>query len=336
MTVKCNATTQIPDPVCAAAMGVSVVIPTHNGRKWLAGTLASVLTQMGASVQEVLVVDDCSDDGTPEYVQGLGWDKVRVIRLRRNLGVAHARNVGVAEARGPLIAFNDQDDVWLPGKLLQQQRALAAHPHACGVIGGYARLAADGNSRWSFSLLRWRWSPEHVPRLRDPSRYNPDSDGGCYLQSLLVRRDSVLDAGGFRVGLPLADDSDFLARLAERCPLVCVPEALFLYRLGDHNQTAPGIAKAQQFLAARAYVAAAAQSRRNGLPEPDVALHMREYKPAKGEIAAFQIAQEMRLLNTVMVQRGAALAAWRLISRSIWKIGFARQLCTRALYWIRR
>jgi GT2 family glycosyltransferase len=331
------ASSRLTDPKASAsaASAVSVVIPTHNGRQWIAGSIASVLRQEGANVQEVLVVDDASDDGTPDYVAGLGWAQVRVIPLRRNMGAANARNVGVEEARGALIAFNDQDDIWLPGKLAKQQRALAASPDAVGVVGGYARLAADGVSRWHLRLPVWRWSPEHVPQLHDPQRYVPATDGGCYLQSLLVRRESVLAAGGFRVGLPLADDLDFIARLSERFPLVCVPEAVFLYRLGDHNQTAPGVAKTQQFLAARAYVHAAEQSRRNGVPEPDVLSHMRDYQPSRDEIAAFQLGQEMRLLNTLLLQRGLRSCLWRLASRSLWRPGFASQLFARGWYWIR-
>src|SRR5688572_530331 len=86
---------------------VSVVIPTRNRREVIQrSALRSALSQVDVDV-EVIVVDDCSDDGTPEALETLGEDRVRVIRQRARRGQAHARNQGIAVAHGEWIAFLD-------------------------------------------------------------------------------------------------------------------------------------------------------------------------------------------------------------------------------------
>lgn len=98
---------------------VSVVIPSYNRAKTIRRSVESVLAQEGAE-KEVIVVDDCSDDNTREVLDGIGSGCVRYIRLDKNSGACVARNTGIGAAKGELIAFQDSDDVWLPGKLAKQ------------------------------------------------------------------------------------------------------------------------------------------------------------------------------------------------------------------------
>ena len=67
---------------------------------------------------ELIVVDDGSDDNTPEILGTYG--KAITVLQQPNKGVSAARNNGIAEAAGQLIAFLDSDDLWLPGKLTAQ------------------------------------------------------------------------------------------------------------------------------------------------------------------------------------------------------------------------
>ncbi|MBV8991348.1 MAG: glycosyltransferase family 2 protein, partial [Solirubrobacterales bacterium] len=87
------------------------MIPTRNRWPFLSHTLASALAQESVSL-EVVVVDDGSDDQTPERLPAVGDPRVRVFRHERGLGVARARNKGIEEARGAWIAFLDDDDTW--------------------------------------------------------------------------------------------------------------------------------------------------------------------------------------------------------------------------------
>ena len=68
---------------------------------------------------QLLVVDDCSSDGTREIAERCASEDPRIVVLRQsaNAGVAAARNAGIAAASGTLIAFLDSDDWWHPRKL---------------------------------------------------------------------------------------------------------------------------------------------------------------------------------------------------------------------------
>lgn len=99
----------------------SVVIPCHNGGKYLAEAIASARDQSGGPV-EIIVVDDGSTDDSAMIAQG--FDGVVLVRQEQQ-GVASALNHGARVARGELLAFLSADDVWRPEKLALQRTALA-------------------------------------------------------------------------------------------------------------------------------------------------------------------------------------------------------------------
>src|SRR4051794_11272015 len=124
---------------------VSVVIPTRDRAGLVAGAVRSALAQTGVEV-EVCVVDD----GSLEPPNVPADERVRLVRLPRPAGPAAARNAGLAATTGELVAFLDDDDEWLPGKLERQVAALeAAGPDAVMVACGFEawdgdRLVAGG------------------------------------------------------------------------------------------------------------------------------------------------------------------------------------------------
>lgn len=102
---------------------ISVIIPTYNRKILLKKSLESVLNQTVQDL-EVIIVDDCSDDGTYEYYCNYPDNRVRCLRLNERSGACVARNTGIAHAEGDYIAFQDSDDIWYPNKLENQLRCL--------------------------------------------------------------------------------------------------------------------------------------------------------------------------------------------------------------------
>jgi len=94
---------------------VSVVIPCHNAERWVAETVASVVSQTGVSF-ELIVVDDGSDDRSAELASATAAGNVTLIRQAAS-GVSRARNAGTAAASAPFVQYLDADDVLLPGTL---------------------------------------------------------------------------------------------------------------------------------------------------------------------------------------------------------------------------
>lgn len=94
---------------------VSVIIPLYNARDFLKMTIDSVLNQTLKGV-EVVVVDDCSTDGSLELCRELygNNERVKIIKQPKNGGPGAARNTGIRSASGEYVAFVDSDDEILP------------------------------------------------------------------------------------------------------------------------------------------------------------------------------------------------------------------------------
>lgn len=107
--------------------GVSVVLPVFNGAAHLEEALASLYQQTRAP-DEIIVVDDGSTDASPSILEK-HRSSIRCIRTA-NRGLASARNEGVTAARGPFVAFLDQDDRWWPKKLEIFLSWVAHYPEA--------------------------------------------------------------------------------------------------------------------------------------------------------------------------------------------------------------
>ncbi|MGO2860440.1 MAG: glycosyltransferase family 2 protein [Brevibacterium sp.] len=97
---------------------ISVIIPVHNGERYLQDCLWSVLTQCHEHL-ELIVVDDGSTDSTPEILEELSSRDPRIIRLQTDhAGASAARNAALARAGGEWIMFVDADDQLLSPCLL--------------------------------------------------------------------------------------------------------------------------------------------------------------------------------------------------------------------------
>ena len=104
---------------------VSVIVPLYNAKELVKFTVDSILNQTLANF-EVLLIDDCSTDGSPEFCRELyGHDeRVKILQQPKNMGPGAARNRGISEACGKYIAFVDSDDEILPD-MFSKMRGIA-------------------------------------------------------------------------------------------------------------------------------------------------------------------------------------------------------------------
>ena len=100
---------------------VSVVMPSYNSEHFIAESIKSVQSQTYGN-WELLIVDDCSTDGTVAVAEAIAMDdsRVHVFSNERNSGAACSRNRALREAKGDWVAFLDSDDLWEPDKLERQ------------------------------------------------------------------------------------------------------------------------------------------------------------------------------------------------------------------------
>ena len=109
---------------------VSVILPAFNRVSLLGRAIDSILSQTYSDF-ELIVVDDCSTDNTEQFVAELASKdgRIRYIKHSENSGVATARNTGIDLSAGRYIAFQDDDDEWLPDKLERHVAILDSLPN---------------------------------------------------------------------------------------------------------------------------------------------------------------------------------------------------------------
>ena len=95
---------------------VSIIIPTFNRLDKLVNAIESVRKQSYKDY-EIIVVDNCSTDGTIEYLNRLKDNKISIYKIKNYGNIARSRNLGILNSKGDMLAFLDSDDLWYPNKL---------------------------------------------------------------------------------------------------------------------------------------------------------------------------------------------------------------------------
>jgi len=100
---------------------VSIITPSYNSSKYIYEAIQSVMSQTYVN-WEMILVDDHSTDNSVEIIERIasGNPKIRLIKLKNNVGSAQSRNVALEVVSGRFIAFLDSDDVWHSDKLEKQ------------------------------------------------------------------------------------------------------------------------------------------------------------------------------------------------------------------------
>ncbi|NOY61655.1 MAG: glycosyltransferase [Gammaproteobacteria bacterium] len=209
-------------PAERATAPISVIIPVHNRAATIERCIASVLEQ-SLPPQEIIVVDDGSDDDTVARIRSFGTP-VQLIRSERNHGVSHARNRGIAQACGDWLAFLDSDDTWQPDKLANQWHFLCRYPFY-EIIQSEEIWVRDGvrvnAPKRNKKLQGWIWQALLAMCLVSPS-------------SVMIRRHLFEQYGLFDEQLPACEDYDLWIRIA-RHKVVGLESSLSLIKYGGHD-----------------------------------------------------------------------------------------------------
>ncbi len=196
---------------------VSVILPTHNGARFIARAIGSVQAQ-SARDWELLVVDDGSTDTTREIVSAIAESdaRIRLVANSANLGIQKTLNRGLAEASGKWVARIDDDDIWTdPEKLAAQVAYIEAHPHTV-VVGTWAIVVnEDGNEIYRYRLPRTDAAVRRSILAKNPFSHS----------AVLFSRARALEAGGYGEGADVrhVEDHDLWLRLGTKGEFANLP-----------------------------------------------------------------------------------------------------------------
>jgi len=202
---------------------ISVIMPVFNARMTLEQSVASVMVQVFAD-WELILIDDGSQDGSAELCERLTRQdkRIRLLQQPGNTGAAAARNAGLAAARGRYIAFLDADDQWLENKL-QRQITFMQETGTVFAYSGFWR--ARGSERHQVRV------PERVTRA------------GLLRGNVIGCLTAIYDREYFgALQMPLLrmrQDFAFWLRLLEHCEAAYgIDEPLAVYQAHEQSLTA--------------------------------------------------------------------------------------------------
>jgi glycosyltransferase involved in cell wall biosynthesis/LmbE family N-acetylglucosaminyl deacetylase len=238
--------------VASASPKVSVVMPVFNAERYLGEAIQSILDQTYQNF-EIIVVDDCSTDRSPEMVARFSDPRIRLFVNEKNRGIAYTRNRGLRLATGELIATMDADDISLPARFARQVRQFALDPdlvlcatNGVAVSENGARISGPfyaGSEDVAWSVLFYCPIPHSSAMLR-ASRMSglaypntPAEDIGLWRE--LLGRGNFSRLREVLLKYRVHDDSDYAAKRAahERAALEGA-HALFVELVGEDDASA--------------------------------------------------------------------------------------------------
>ena len=208
---------------------VSVILPAYNEADVIDRAIESVRNQTLEDFK-LIVVDDCSDDGTADIASSYDDPRMEVVRHSNNRGGGAARNTGIMNAEGRYLAFLDADDEWYERKLEVQHEHLSSMDDS--YVGVYCAVHNTNNQGSITSAV--------YERVFDP--LTPPDEGGSELipyvlsreftlggsSTLFIRVDTVRQIGGFDSEFDRHQDIEFLIRLLKTGKLAYVDEELMI------------------------------------------------------------------------------------------------------------
>ena len=187
---------------------ISVIIPTYNREYCLGNAIHSVLEQTYSNI-ELLVIDDGSTDETEKVISSIKDNRLKYIKLEKNVGPSRARNEGIKRAKGEYIAFQDSDDIWHNNKLAEQYKVMNKNPDCQLVFCKYKIITADNKivpEEDFFDVSKYRYGMFEI-LLNENKIGTP---------AILVRKSMLEKVGGFNNNLSTLEDWELCLRIAEQ------------------------------------------------------------------------------------------------------------------------
>lgn len=211
---------------------VSVCVPVYNAGDFLQETLESVLNQTYTNI-EVIIVDDCSKDGSRQIIEKYQKKdrRVRTILMDQNSNVCVAGNQAFANANGKYVAVIGHDDIWREDKIEKQITFLEEHPDV-GICFTWIEVLGENGVTISKEY-------EQLYHMMNADNYTAENWLRCMIlnksnwacaPSACIRR-SVLDKTGYyRYGLVQLQDFDLWLRILNYTSVYVLQEKLTWYR----------------------------------------------------------------------------------------------------------
>lgn len=203
------------------AAGVTAVIVSFNKKDYLLALLRSLSAGPMDGLQ-ILIVDNASEDGTPEAVEEIFGDTVEILRLKKNTGGSGGFNTGMSHA----LANHDSEFLWLldndvtvrPDTLTILRKFMTRNLQAGAVGSAMIKMGARGIVNEAGGTVDWKMG-RLVHHFKDVSEtdlpIDPFEVDYCAAASLLVRRETVKETGLMKDYFIHFDDVEWCLRMRD-------------------------------------------------------------------------------------------------------------------------
>jgi len=255
---------------------LSVVVPVHDGARFLGATLAAAAAEQPAGV-EFLLYDSSDDGGASQAIAEVYADRlmIRYVATPECKPWTAKTNRGVREAAASHVAMLHQDDLWLPGHLAAVRAGIAGAPGAALSIGPSRFIAADGRDVGG-------WALPFPPGLHEGAEVVAALivQNTIAIPSPVISRAAWLAVGGMDEALWYTADWDLYLKLAQAGPVQVRPGATTAFRLHGSSLTMTGSRNAEEFRHQHEVVLA------RHLPAVPAAVRGRQERLARAAVAA--------------------------------------------------
>lgn len=207
---------------------VSVVIAAYNCGNFIMETVSSVINQTFQN-WELIIVDDCSNDDTPEKIARFNDNRIKIIRLDNNSGLpATPRNIGIRASKSEFIAFLDHDDLWSPEKLNVQIEYLRKDPETALICCPFKIINSEKKYNDSKTTPKRKLQTGFL--YEKLVQYNFIACSSVVVRASVIGKVGVFDEDP---EISAAEDWDLWLRIARQHKITFIPQTLGIYRM--HN-----------------------------------------------------------------------------------------------------
>ena len=262
---------------------VSIVLPTHNGAKYIRQSIDSCLSQSYRDI-ELIIVDDCSDDDTPAIIASYRDERIKYIRHKEKQGVAAALNSGFSKARGKYLTWTSDDNFYSPVAIEVLARALESRRKVDFVYADFYKIDEKAKIICPTKVL-------HSDELNVSNSIGP-----CFL----YRKSIYEQVGDYNPGLILIEDYDYWLRVRERFRMERINQTLYYYRIHKESLSAK-------------YAREEVLRRAENLKEKYLSFHIAGYPYARKQFYKKNYAEAKRALLKCLPSQFFNPVAWRML-----------------------
>ncbi len=204
---------------------ITVLLSVFNDEKYISEAIESILNQTFEDF-ELLIIDDCSTDGTIEVINSYKDSRIRLIINEKNIDITKSLNKGLKSARGKYIARHDSDDVSTPERLEKQFNFLENNKDYAAV-GSYTETIDEDSNL--IRLLRCETSAEEI-------YYNLSYRNNLTSSSIMFVKEIIHDIGSYDESSSNSEDHEFWFRISRKYKIYVIAEYLIKYRIRDNQR----------------------------------------------------------------------------------------------------